>query len=155
MLYFSLQVGPEHEATRRLWHETASRTLKRNKRFQREIFGSMSDVAVATAAGTFEKRMAFLAEKDVYDRVFERAVRGLYYYHFNEILGRDVEFSIYPSTALTDEMYQLTVNLPQNAIGNDALIYKYGRVEDVPKGSMWIFQLYNRHWILVVTEPKV
>jgi len=99
--------------------------------------------------------MAFLAEKDVYDRVFERTVRGLYYHHFKEILGRDVIFSIYPSTTLSDEMYQLTVNLPQNAIGNDALIYKYGRVEAVPKGSMWIFQLYNRHWILVVTEPKV
>lgn len=115
----------------------------------------MSNVAVATAAGTLEKRMAFLAEKDVYDRVFERTVRGLYYHHFNEILGRNVEISIYPSTVLTDEMYHLTVNLPQNAIGNDALIYKYGRVEDVPKGSMWIFQFYNRHWILVVTEPKV
>lgn len=155
MLYFSLQVGSEHEATKLLWHETASKALKRNKRFQREIFESLSEVLVATAAGTVEKRMAFLAEQDVYHRVFERTVRGLYYHHFNEILGNDVEFSIYPSTGLSDEIYQLTASLPQNSIGHDALIYKYGRVADVPKGSMWIFQLYNWQWILVITEPKV
>jgi hypothetical protein len=154
MLYFSLQVGPEHEATRRLWHEKASKALKRNKRFQREIFGSMNEVLVKTATGTIEKRMSFLAEKEVYDRVFERTVRGLYYHHFKEILGDGVEISIYPSTTLSDEVCQQTVNLPQNSIGNDALIYKFGRVADVQKASMWIFQLYNRHWILVITEPK-
>ncbi len=154
MIYISLQIGPEQDRTKKLWKAKVLKAMKRNKRFQREIVSQMKKVWLTTKSGIlFEKRTAFLAKKAVYDAVFERTVRGLYYHHFNEILGNSVSIEVTPLLNLTDEAYELTKDLPQNEIGGNALVYKYARTAEDPKVSLWVFQFYEKHWVMVGTEP--
>jgi len=152
MVYVSLQIGPEHDRTKKLWKSKALKALHRNKRFQREIIGRMKSVWLTTESGIAEKRMAFLAKAEVYQAVFERTVRGLYFYHFREILGNNVSVEVTPFASLTNEVYELTKDLPQNEIGGNALVYKYARTDQEPKTSLWIFQLYEKHWVLATTK---
>jgi hypothetical protein len=76
----------------------------------------------------------------------------LYFYHFGEILGNDASVDVSVLRGISDEAYEFTKDLPQNEIGGSSLIYKYGRTEDEPKTSLWVFQFYERHWVMVTTE---
>lgn len=153
MIYVSLQIGMGDERTRILWKSNAMRALNRNKRFQRDIVAKMREVPVkATVGQEVETRTAFLAKAEVYKSVFERTVRGLFYHHFGEILGGDVSIEVCPLTDLSPEAYEITNVFPQNQIGGNALIYKYARIVGEPKASLWVFQLYERQWIMVITE---
>jgi hypothetical protein len=156
MVYVSLQIGPEQNRTKKLWKTKALKALHRNKRFQREIISQMKDVWLTTDSGIMiEKQTAFLAKAEVYQTVFERTVRGLYFHHFREILGNEVSVEVTPLTGIADEAYEITKDLPQNEIGGNALIYKYARTDQEPKTSLWVFQLYEKHWVLVSTEQVI
>lgn len=154
MIYISLQLGHEHERTKKLWKSKALKSILRNQRFQRELLGNMKKVWVTTEAGIMvEKRTAFLAKKAVYDGVFGRIVKGLYYHHYKAILGSDISIDLSPLRYLTKETYEITKDLPQNAIGGNAFVYKYARTEENPKETLWIFQFYEQHWVMVNTAP--
>ena len=63
-------------------------TLRKNKKLHRTILKGMRPVEVQSDAGIYlGRRTAFLFPVDVYEGVMERTARGLYYYHFGEILG--------------------------------------------------------------------
>ncbi len=154
MIYVSLQIGPEEDRTKKLWKTKALKALDQNKRFQREIIRKMKRVWLTTESGLMvEERTAFPAKVEVYQAVFERTVRGLYFHHFREILGKNVSVYVSPSIHLSNEIYEIARDLPQNEIGGTALIYKYARTEEEPKASLWVFQLYEKHWVIVTTEP--
>lgn len=153
MVYVSLQIGPEQDRAKKLWKTKALKALRRNERFQREIISQMKSVWLTTESGIMvEKETAFPAKAEVYQMVFERTVRGLYFYHFRDILGNKVSVEVTPLTSIADEAYEITKDLPQNEIGGSALIYKYARADQELKTSIWIFQLYEKHWVLVTTE---
>lgn len=155
MIYVSLQIGQGQKRTKRLWKTKAIKALNRNKRFQREIISQMKDVSITTKSGLIvENRTAFPMKVEVYQAVFERTVRGLYFYHFKEILGNDVAVDVGLLLSLSDEAYELTKNFAQNEIGGDTFVYKYAKAAEEPKESLWVFQLYEQHWVRVTTKPK-
>jgi hypothetical protein len=152
MLYISLQIGPEEIKTKQLWENKALKSLKRNKRYQKEIVGQMKEVSLVDESGRkIKNAIAFLAEESIYYGVFERIVRGLYFHHFHETLGPNVSFMVQPSVFLPDEIFEASEGLAQNEIGGEAFIYRYGRTIEEPKSTLWVFQLYKKHWVIVTT----
>lgn len=91
---------------------------------------------------------AFEIPVRVYDVVFERVIRGLYYHHFNETLGETVKVKVTPLTGIDDNSFQMIKGWPVYSIGDDAFVYKVSRASDAPKSTVWIMHLYEAHWIL-------
>lgn len=114
----------------------------------------MTSVEIATPSGiVLGKRTAVLWNSESHDSVIEKTIRGLYYHHYREILGDKIPIKVQWLYFLDGGLYEQTKHWPQNDIGNGALIYKYGRAEEAPLHSFWIFQFYGSHWALGYTEP--
>lgn len=90
-VYLSLHVGVDTPETKALWDNHAWRTLKHNKNLTRRILKNSRTVYVQSPSGIiYDRRLAGLWDSDAHDMVIERMIRGLYYHHYNEILGEKV-----------------------------------------------------------------
>jgi hypothetical protein len=42
----------------------------------------------------------------------------------------------------------------RNLGGDDIFCYAYGRVNEPPQFSLWMYQFYLRHWAVALTKPE-
>lgn len=87
-------------------------------------------------------------------KTIERTIRGLYYHHFGEILGERVAINVQWLRGLNEDIIDMCKMLQVNKVGGDALVYRYGRAEEAPAHSLWIFQFYERHWASGYSMPR-
>jgi len=128
-------------------------TLRKNKKLHRTILQGMRPVEIRSDAGIrLGRRTAFLFPVEVYEGVMERTARGLYYHHFDEILGPRVRCEVSFLRSLDLEFLELSAKWPSADIGSGAVVYRYCRAADAPLNSAWVFQFYEAHWALVETE---
>lgn len=146
-LYLALHVGDlDDELTSNYFHE-ALRTYRHNGRLQREVLGSAEPVEITSETGIYlGQGMKILWNSKAHDTIIERTVRGLYYHHYGEILGPDVHVSPKWFNRPNMDLLNTFSNLTRNVIGNNQLVYLYGRAEDKPSASIWYFVFYGRHW---------
>jgi hypothetical protein len=83
----------------------------------------------------------------------ERIARGLYYHHYGEILGARAKCEVGFLYALSDGYLETSRGWPEGHIGDGAFSYRYGRAEDHPLNSVWVFEFYQGHWASVETSP--
>lgn len=146
-VYLAMLVSHPSEPTWLLWRKRALRTLRHNRRLAERIKETLQSVAVRSPTGLHLGEIgAFTIPARVYRTVIEKTIRGLYYHHFGESLGRSALVRASMSRGLTVEAIENTRLLHQQEIGGEALIYRYGRAEDSPLDSVWIFQFYGCHW---------
>jgi hypothetical protein len=94
-VYLSLRVGVNNEVTARLWKNEAMRTLRRNPRLRNRILRSTKRFTFETPAGIFLKeRTGGFWPPEVHDPIIEKIIRGLYFYHYAEILADRVEVKV-------------------------------------------------------------
>lgn len=129
-------------------------TLRKNRKLHRTILRGMRPVEVRSRGGIYlGRRTAFLFPVEVYEGVMERTARGLYYHHFDEVLGARARCEVSFLRSLDAEFVEMSANWPTADIGSGAVVYRYGRAADAPLNSVWLFQFYEAHWALVQTEP--
>ncbi|MEO6024532.1 MAG: hypothetical protein ABIP64_15740 [Burkholderiales bacterium] len=129
-------------------------TLRKNKKLRRTILQGMRPVEFLSDAGIYlGRRTVFSFPIEVYESVMERTARGLYYHHFNEILGPQVRCEVSFLCSLDPEFFELSANWSSVDIGSGAVVYRYSRAADAPRNTEWIFQFYESHWALVKFEP--
>lgn len=151
--YLSLQIGKQTDLMGKLWLQSR-KSLERRTQMRMaflESIKSLGSTYQPKAAG----RIAFEIPERVYVTVFERVVRGLYYHHFDEILGKEVAVSVAPLTGIDDISFQSIENWPTYSIGGNAFVYKVSRASDSPKSTAWVLQLYESHWILCETDDVI
>jgi hypothetical protein len=85
--------------------------------------------------------------------VIERMIRGLYYHHYNEILGEKVICRVQWLKQLNQGLLKVIEEFPQKTVGSSQLVYRYGRAAEDPLYSTWLFQFYGRHWASGYTQP--
>ena len=147
-------VGDKNANAKKLWKERSMATLRKNKKLVETISKGMHEVDIFNDAGVhLGKKIAFLWPKDVFECVVERIARGLYYHHYGEILGARVQCKAGFMYALSDNIMASTQDLPQSHIGEGAFTYRYGRAEESPLHSVWVFEFYQGHWASVETSP--
>jgi len=83
----------------------------------------------------------------------EKTIRGLYYHHFRDILGARVKVDIYWFRSLSKELAEMSHVWFANRVGQGDFIYRFGRAEDSPLDSVWIFEFYGAHWAAGYTSP--
>lgn len=153
-MYLSLQVGIDTTETKALWHNHALKTLRHNRKLTRKILKNTRFVYTRSPGGIiYDPRLMGLWDSEAHDIVIERMIRGLYYHHFDEILGDNVRCRVQWLRKLDEKMSKEFQDWPQNVIGRGQLIYKYGRAEEQRLYSTWIFQFYDRHWASGYTTP--
>lgn len=153
--YLGLHVSRSKDMFALLFSNEASKTLDHNLKLYREILTKMEPVYLTTPAGIiYDKGCRVPWDSEAHDAIVERTVRGLYYHHFNEILGDRVNIKIYWFRELTSEIVEMLTNLKLNSFGKGEVIYRYGRAVDSPLSSLWIFQFYKSHWAGGITTTK-
>lgn len=154
MVYLSLQVGMDTLETEQLWENHALRTVKHNRRLRNKLLATMKPVYLRSPAGVItERRMGSPWDSEAYDKVIERMIRGLYFYHFSEILGDRVRCKVQWHSFITDEISEMSKEWQQHVIGNGQIVYRYVKAQEHPLYSTWLFQFYDRHWASGYTEP--
>lgn len=153
-VYLSLHVGIDTPEKKSLWDDHALRSVRHNNRLRQEILQKMAPVEINTPSGiVLGKRTAVLWNSKSHDSVIERTIRGLYYHHYHVTLGSQAQVKVQWLHRLDNNVYEQTKHWHENDIGKGALIYKYGRAEDAPLNSFWVFQFYGSHWASGYTIP--
>jgi hypothetical protein len=119
------------------------------------MLSKLEPVYLTTEAGIIHSRgHRILWDSEAHDLIVERTIRGLYYHHFNEILGDRVEIKVHWFRKLTPEMVEMSNDWRAYTFGKGEVTYRYGRASESPLNSIWIFEFYEAHWAGGYTEPK-
>lgn len=90
--YLSMTIGQKTDAAKKLWMQ-AKKSLKRRKSTRQAIIESIDNLDLTIQTEDGEKK-AVSFPYSIYVPVFERVIRGLYYHHFDEILGEASKFQL-------------------------------------------------------------
>ena len=149
--FISAQIGKQNPASKQLWEAGAHRTILRKAKLRDAFVATAGEVTVVESDGTHTTKIAFRVPVSTYQRVFERATRGLYFFHTGRILPATVPVSVTmlagtPSMD-TDDIRVLNVE----TIGDGACVYRYGVVPEDVDCSLWIYEFHHAHWAIVTT----
>lgn len=146
-LYLALHVGNVEDELTSAYFREALRTFKHNKKLQREVLSTARPVDFITPSGIYiGQGMKGLWNSKAHDAVITRTVRGLYFHHFGDVLPSDVQVSPKWFNQPNENFLQSLSGLKKSVIGNNQVIYLYGRAEDHPIASIWYFEFYGKHW---------
>lgn len=151
-VFLSLKVGGGHEAAIHFWKEGGLKSIRANQRLIREIRNGPR--VVVNEGGKLRETLSYRWPAACHNQTIERITRGLYWNHFAQALRPDAKVDTYFFTSLDDEMLALANSLERRHIGSDdVFVYAYGRADDHPEFSTWIFQFYRGHWAGAFTYP--
>jgi hypothetical protein len=141
-----VHVSIDQDEGQRLFTEQVMKTLRHNKKLHSEILNRVKTVEFTTPDGVpLAKTYIGSWDKEPHLRIIERTIRGLYYHHYNEILGSDYIVKTYFFDSLTTELQETSKNWALNTIGN--IVYNYTKADrNGETASVWIFQFYGSHW---------
>ena len=143
----SLLAGVETPETRKLWNEGALRTLGHNKRMLRDVESRIVDVDVHSRAGIYlgKQRAVLVPAAPIHD-VLIRTVRGLYYHHYGESLGKLARCAVQrmkPGRVSDAPLLDFISRLPVVNIAGGAFKYRYTRADEEPLASFWLMQFHG------------
>jgi hypothetical protein len=154
-VYLGLHVGPSGNEAEQFFRSEALKTLEHNRKLRGEILTKLEPVYLTNGSGIiYDKGYKILWDNEAHDAIVERTIRGLYYHHFNEILGDLVNIKVHWFRKLTPEMVEMSRDWQVNSFGKGEVTYRYSRAIDAPLHSVWIFQFYKAHWAGGYTTPK-
>ena len=92
-------------------------------------------------------------DSDAHDVTVERIIRGLYFHHYDEILGTRIRVKTHWFRALSPDLLEATAECEQRSVGDGQFVYRFGRASDAPLHSIWLFEFHERHWAGGQTDP--
>jgi len=153
----SLYCGQFNPATAGLIGSHALPTLARNQKLNRMLIRSMHPAYLSSSSRIiYERGWAADWDETSATIVIERTVRGLYFHHFNKILGEETECRI---SQLDDDDLERAISIfrvsQKNFIGEkNEVVYMYAQQEGQPLHSVWIFEFYGVLWFFCHTIPQ-
>jgi len=153
--YISMQVGKQTPGAAALWDQGAHKSIKRKTTLRASVVDSAHELQTIDADGKPVSRIAVEVPIRIYQAVFERTTRGLYFFHTGRILPRHVPVVVKPLDGVPDLDAPDFRSFKQHAIGGDACVYKFGIAEEQRDGSLWLYGFYRTHWVMVVTGDTI
>ena len=152
--YLSLHIGLDTPSTSQLWAE-ALRGVRHNRRLHRRLLSEMERVWLTTSSGVIHgQAVRGRWDSDAHDCTIERMVRGLYFHHYQEVLGSRVTIKTHWLRTLDPELVEATAEYEQRSVGEGQFVYRFGRATDHPLHSFWLFEFHKRHWAGGQTAPR-
>lgn len=151
--YLSLYVGMDTPSTTQLWAE-ALRGVRHNQRLHLRLLNEMERVWLTTSSGIIHgQAVRGRWDSDAHDRTIERMVRGLYFHHYEQVLGSLVTINTHWLAKLDPGLVEATADFEQRSVGGGQFVYRFGRAVDHPLHSIWLFEFHKRHWAGGQTAP--
>ena len=147
--FISMQVGKQTPGSAKLWDLGARKSLQRRGSLQRQVVSTARDILIQDASGAVVNRLAIEVPASVYEAVFGRTTRGLYFFHTGRILDPKARTQARPLLSSPEAEY--FVGFGRNEVGGVACRYWYQVAEDDPNASLWLYCFYDLHWIHVDT----
>ena len=149
-----MRIGVDTPETQNLWQEKTLRGIRRNEKRRKELLENMREVWLKSDGGVILGKAAFILwDAPSHDSTIQRITRGLYYHHFGEILSLGVFVQPHYYAELDERMHQPAKKLAVHSIGDKRFVYAFGKAEDDPTVSVWLYQFYERHWAGAFTVP--
>ena len=148
LVNLGLHVSSAGSKGARVFNERVVPTLKHNRKLLNKIVKRTRPVEITTPQGIGYERL-YIGEWDheAHDKIIERTVRGLYYHHFEEVLGRESTVKTHYFRTLSDDLYNASKRWAVNILGKNDVVYRYAMAEGPKhKASVWLFQFYGAHW---------
>ncbi|MFT3800970.1 MAG: hypothetical protein QM766_07075 [Burkholderiaceae bacterium] len=139
------------ETTKRLWEDGALKTIRRKTKLRTAFFESINKVPPEARMVGPEVGTPFLIPVALYQSVFERTVRGLFFFHTARMLAPSTPAEV---TMLSGKPLDLLEGeggaaLRVENVGDGALQYYYLIPDPARDLSVWVFGLHGAHWTLV------
>jgi len=152
--YLSLHVGFDTPSTRSLWEQKALPGIRRKRQLRDHIVRNSEPVWITTPAGVIQG-LAYRIHWDsaAHDKTIERLIRGLYFHHYQEVLGQRVHVKAQWFSGLTQELLDAFSECEHRSVGNGQFTYRFGRAVDGPLHSIWLFEFHGHHWAGGETAP--
>lgn len=152
-VYLSMQAAEINEIANRLFSEKTVRTLKQNQRLLREIKEEAKDIQVEQADGSFKTRTGVLWNSEAHDKVIERTIRGLYYYHSGNPIPKNTVLKVQWLKQVPKQVEDQIELLSVGVIGDNQVTYKYVIAAEDLRYSTWVFDFYGAHYASGYTQP--
>lgn len=147
--YISMQIGKYPPEASNLWEQGARKSIQRKASLRNHVLGTAREMKVFSKDKGAVERIAVEVPASLYDTVFSRTVRGLYFHHTARILGPNCQTQVSPLISQPDDPFIWQLHF--NEIGGQACKYWYGVDSEDLDASLWLFQFYGAHWIQVTT----
>lgn len=126
-------------------------TVRHNNKLFNQIIARIKKVNVLSESGIYlGDANTVLWDSEAHDAVIKRMVRGLYYYHYGQIIGNKAKIKAY-------WFYRFPIDdlspYYMNSVGNGAFNYYFNKADDVEYSSIWLFEFYKGHIAGGYTEP--
>ena len=148
--FISMQVGKQTPGSARLWDEGARKSVRRKTALRNQVLSTARDVQAIGEDGKAVVRLAVEVPARVYDSVFGRTTRGLYFFHTGQILAPQTRITVVPLLSKPkDESFLNEFN--RNEIGGQACKYWFALDSEDAQDSLWLYEFYGLHWVQVAT----
>jgi hypothetical protein len=119
----SLHVGADTPETQKLWKKHVLKTFYRQPKLRQQRINDLKPMYLKSP-GDIIYKPSYVGHWDskAHDFVIERIIRGLYYYHFKEVLGDKVTCRVQWLKEVTKKMYDFSKDWRSNNLGNDQFI---------------------------------
>ena len=153
--YISAQIGKQTPGARHLWERGAHKSLLRSTKIRSALLSTLQEVGVLNEDGSITTRLAFLVPVSLYQRVFERVTRGLYFFHTEKLLPIDTPVQINLFTSAPDLSSPELRIFEKHSIAEDAFEYRFVLDPEEPSNSVWLFTVQRSHWVQSSTGALV
>jgi hypothetical protein len=152
-VYLSLHVGIDTASTSRLWDQALS-GIRHNRRLHRRLLDDLEPVWLTTLSGVVHGQgYGGPWDSGAHGTTIERMIRGLYFHHYDEVLGTRVHVKVHWFRSLEPTILEATAECEQRSVGGGQFVYRFNRASDHPLHSIWLFEFHKRHWAGGQTAP--
>ena len=154
-VYLALHVGDDSANGMELFAKKIKPTIDHNRRLRKTIIDSITPVNIKSPGGMdLGQAHAVLWDSDSHDRVIERTIRGLHFYHTGVILGDQVRVEVQYLNSIDQKIMAMFQPWPTLKMGGKQFMYKYIYFATHPLNSAWLFQFHGRKWSSGYTIPN-
>lgn len=150
-LYISLQIGKQTQGSKALWEKGAHKSVLRNTQLRFTFMSTLREVPMTLPNGEIANRLAFLVPVALYQRVFERVTRGLFFWHTGSILPREASVKVQLLDGTPDLNSPDIKALSAHDVANGAFEYRFGIDPEDNRNTVWLFSVHQAHWLYATT----
>lgn len=145
--FISAQIGKQTTGAKNLWEMGAHKSLLRSTKIRSALLSTLQEVAVTNEDGSSTTRLRFSVPVSLYQRVFERVTRGLYFLHAGKILPIDIPVRINLLAHAPDVSSSEFRIFEKHSIAEGAFEYRFVLDLEEPSNGVWLFTIHGSHWV--------
>ena len=153
----AMQAYAEHPEATRVWQSIIRPLLARSPGFRRLLKDNLIEAPIRTPAGiVLPGRRAVAFSQVRIERVVQRIVKGLLWYHYGQRPADGVQFEVFKQQVLPQEVANIINTLTQLAwIGDSIFRYRYNLGEGPQGTSIWALQFYaHTQFVVIARDPS-